>query len=292
LKKFIQIPLHKQEASPTGGINVKHLDISFDERQLPDSIYHSVFDKHMDDHYSIGLVTKGSIIVHCDMEEITVTENSLFIMKPFQVHAVTHISAKSEGYFVGIESFLMPQQCRILFGNLSPKQQFLSIPAALQQTLLQTMHLFYTAHDEQNRYKHHILNGYFTAYVHHVASLYEAVDIQNNTQLNNQSAIIAAHFSTLLEQHSFVKQPSFFAQKLNITTAHLNHCVKTATGFTITHWLQDAMITEAKKQLYYTDNDSKQIAFALGYDDHAYFARLFKKLTGYTPLAFRKQFRE
>ena len=292
MKKLTQIPLHKQEASPTGGINVKHLEIKTNELQFPDSIYHDVFNKHMDDHYSIGLVTKGSVTVHCDMEEITVNANSLFVVKPFQVHAVTQISADAGGYFVGIESFLMPQECRVLFGNLTPRQQFLSIPKDLQQTLLQTIQLLYIAHNKQNRHKHHIINGYFNAYVHHVASIYETVHSQDNIQLNNQAASIAAHFNTLLAQHSFLKLPSFFAQKLNITTAHLNHCLKTVTGFTITHWLQDAMITEAKKQLYYTDNDSKQIAFALGYEDHAYFARLFKKLTGYTPLAFRKQFRE
>ena len=286
------IPLHKQDAYPTGGINVKHLEIKTNEQQLPDSEYHDVFNKHMDDHYSIGLVTNGSIIVHCDMHELTVTQNSLFVMKPFQVHAVSKISADAGGYFVGIESFLMPQQCRALFSTLTPARQFIQIPANLQQTLLQTMHLLHVAHDGPNTHKHAILNGYFNAYVYQVAALYEADPTKHNLPIPNQAAIISAQFSTLLAQHSFLKLPSFFAQKLNITTAHLNHCLKTVTGFTITYWLQDAMITEAKKQLYYTDNDSKQIAFAMGYDDHAYFARLFKKITGYTPLAFRKQFRE
>jgi len=292
LTKLQQIPLHKQDAYPTGGINVKHLEIKANELQLPDSIYHDVFNKHMDDHYSIGLVTKGNVTVHCDMEEITIGANCLFMVKPFQVHAVSHISTDAGGYFVGIESFLMPQECQNLFSRLAPAQQFIQIPAPLQQTLLQTIQLLHDAHDEPNSYKHHILTGYFNAYVHHVAAIYKASHISHNSQLTNQATIISAQFSALLAQHSFLKLPSFFAQKLNVTTAHLNHCLKSFTGFTVTHWLQDAMITEAKKQLYYTDNDSKQIAFALGYDDHAYFARLFKKLTGYTPLAFRKKFRE
>ena len=292
MTKLQQIPLHKQDAYPTGGINVKHLEIKANELQLPDSIYHDVFNKHMDDHYSIGLVTKGNVTVHCDMVEITIGANCLFMVKPFQVHAVSHISADAGGYFVGIESFLMPQECQILFRKLAPAQQFIQIPVPLQQTLLQTIQLLHDAHDEPNSYQHHILNGYFNAYVHHVAAIYKASHINQNSQLANQAAIISAQFSALLAQHSFLKLPSFFAKKLNVTTAHLNHCLKSFTGFTVTHWLQDAMITEAKKQLYYTDNDSKQIAFALGYDDHAYFARLFKKLTGYTPLAFRKKFRE
>lgn len=287
-----QIPLHRQDAYPTGGINVKHLEIKAKVSPLPDNIHHDVFNKHMDDHYSIGLVTKGNVTVHCDMQEVTIGANSLFLLKPFQVHAVSHVSKDAGGYFVGIESFLMPHECGILFGRLAPEQQFLQIPVSLQQPLLQTIELLYHAQHEQNSYRHHILNGYFTAYVNHVAAIYEQSHLNKNLQLTNQAAIISAQFNVLLAQHSFVNLPSFFAQELNITTAHLNHCLKSATGFTITHWLQDAMITEAKKQLYYTDNDSKQIAFMLGYDDHAYFARLFKKISGLTPLAFRKKFRE
>jgi len=286
------IPIHRQDAYPTGGINVKHLEIKANQVYVPDNIYHDVFNRHMDDHYSIGLVTKGSVTIHCDMQDITIGANSLFVVKPFQVHAINHISADAGGYFVGIESFLMPQECQILFGKLQPQQQFLEIPKPVQHILLQTMQLLYDAHNAPHNHKHHILNGYFNAYVHHVTAIYEATYIEQNLQLPNQATVISAHFSRLLTQYSFLKLPSFFAQKLNITTAHLNHCLKTVTGFTVTHWLQDAMITEAKKQLYYTDEDSKQIAFALGYEDHAYFARLFKKITGYTPLAFRKKFRE
>jgi len=287
-----KIPLHKQDFCPTGGIKVKYLDLKANQVDLPDSIYHDVFNKHMDDHYSIGLVTEGNVTVHCDMHDITIGANCLFVVKPFQVHAIKHISANAGGYFVGIESFLMPQQCQILFNKLQPEQQFLEIPAPLQQTLLQTIQLLHDANSATHIHKGSVMNGYFSAYVHLVTSVYEHVFVSQVPQILNQAAIIATQFSALLEQHSFLKLPSFFAKKLNITTAHLNYCLKAATGFTITHWLQVAMITEAKKQLYYTDEDSKQIAFTLGYEDHAYFARLFKKLTGYTPLSFRRKFRE
>jgi len=286
-----QIPLHTQDAYPTGGINVKHIDAPAKGWHLPDNIPHDVFNKHMDNHYSIGLLTKGKVTVHCDMHEIIVSTNSLFLIKPFQVHAVTLISADAEGYFIGIESFLMPQQCHTLFSELTPQQQFVQIPAQLLQNLLDTIKLLHNANDVTNAYKTSIINGLFMAYVHQVAGLYTTKQI-SVMQPQNQAAAITKRFNALIAQHSFLQLPSFFAQKLNITTAHLNHCLKAATGFTITHWLQDAMITEAKKLLYYTDDDSKQIAFALGYEDPAYFARLFKKLTGQAPLAFRKKFRE
>jgi AraC-like DNA-binding protein len=250
---------------------------------------HDVFDKHMDDYYIILMVTKGNATMHCGMENIDICANGLLVIKPFQVHGIISISNDVEGYFTGIESFLMPAQCRAVFNNLSPNQQF--SPLTSQQTLVDTIKLLYTASNEDNAYKNPIINGLFTAYVHQVAALYEAVSTPVENR-QNQAASITQQFNSLLAEHSFLELPSFFAQKLNITTAHLNHCLKTITGFTITHWLQEAMITEAKKQIYYTDNDMKQIAYTLGYQDHAYFARQFKKITGHTPLAFRKKFRE
>lgn len=52
------------------------------------------------------------------------------------------------------------------------------------------------------------------------------------------------------------------------------------------------MIIEAQRLLYYTENDVKEIAFSLGFEDHSYFSRLFKKICDKTPLSFRKKFRE
>ncbi|TRW24663.1 helix-turn-helix domain-containing protein [Flavobacterium zepuense] len=288
LKNSITIPLNKQDASATNGITVKYMRpvITKDTEQYAN---HDVFDKHMDDYYIILMVTKGNAIMHCGMENITISANGLLVIKPFQVHGIINISDDIEGYFTGIESFLIPAQCRAVFNNLAPKQQFLHLTP--QQTLVNTVKLLHETSEGNNLHKNAIINGLFTAYIHQVAALYEATSTLVESR-QNQAATITEQFNTLLSQHSFLELPSFFAQKLNITTAHLNHCLKTTTGFTITHWLQEAMINEAKQLIYYTDNDIKQIAYILGYQDHAYFARQFKKITGQTPLAFRKKFRE
>jgi len=250
---------------------------------------HDVFDKHMDDYYIILMVTKGKATMHCDMENIDICANGILIIKPFQVHGIISISDDIEGYFTSTESFLIPPQCSAVFNKLSPGQQFYTLTS--HQTLIDTIKLLYTAFNEENPHKNLIINGLFSAYIHQVAAIYELVSAPVENR-QNQAASITEQFNALLAEHSFLELPSFFAQKLNITTAHLNHCLKTTTGFTITHWLQEAMITEAKKLIYYTDHDIKQIAYTLGYQDHAYFARQFKKITSQTPLAFRKKFRE
>ncbi|RGH43394.1 AraC family transcriptional regulator [Prevotella sp. AM42-24] len=49
---------------------------------------------------------------------------------------------------------------------------------------------------------------------------------------------------------------------------------------------------EIAELLLITDNQPiKEIAYDLGYNDHSYFIRLLKKITGITPMAYRKSMR-
>ena len=60
----------------------------------------------------------------------------------------------------------------------------------------------------------------------------------------------------------------------------------------VSYWIQHELVLEAKRLLYYSDLTVKEVAFALGYDDHAYFSRLFSKVTGMSPGSFRKSTHE
>ncbi len=89
---------------------------------------------------------------------------------------------------------------------------------------------------------------------------------------------ITKAFKSLLEAHfSIVKKPNEYAQTLNISTAYLNECVKKTTGYSVSHHIQQRVMLEAKRMLYHSDESVKEIATQLGYEDYAYFSRLFKK---------------
>lgn len=51
--------------------------------------------------------------------------------------------------------------------------------------------------------------------------------------------------------------------------------------------IQDRIILEAKRLLFYSDKQNQEIAFELGYEDPAHFSKFFKKNTGLTPTAYR-----
>jgi AraC-like DNA-binding protein len=56
--------------------------------------------------------------------------------------------------------------------------------------------------------------------------------------------------------------------------------------------IHNRIIAEAERLLYYTSKSSKEIGFALGFEDHAAFSRFFKNSTGMSATEFRNQSRQ
>lgn len=56
--------------------------------------------------------------------------------------------------------------------------------------------------------------------------------------------------------------------------------------------IQERLVLEAKRLLYHTDKDVKEITFELGFDDPSYFSRFFKKHTDQSPAQFRSMVKE
>ena len=80
---------------------------------------------------------------------------------------------------------------------------------------------------------------------------------------------------------------SFYADKLAMTPDRLNDHVKRAIGVTAGHLIRQRMLTEAKRQLVFTNQAITQISYDLGFSDPSHFARFFRKNTAMTPLEFR-----
>jgi AraC-like DNA-binding protein len=62
------------------------------------------------------------------------------------------------------------------------------------------------------------------------------------------------------------------------------------TGFTVSYWIQQQIMLEAKRLLCFSKLNVKVIAHALGYDVHTYFSKLYRQATEMTPLAFRDSY--
>lgn len=96
------------------------------------------------------------------------------------------------------------------------------------------------------------------------------------------------HFRQLLETH-FRRwhQVSHYAEVLAVTPDHLNELVKAASGRSAKQLIQERLMLEARRSAWFSQDSLKQIAYDLGFEDPAYFSRLFRRCTGQTFSEFR-----
>ena len=95
-------------------------------------------------------------------------------------------------------------------------------------------------------------------------------------------------FSVLVE-FNFKKLHSVsdYAVRLGISPKSLTKHLQKLGAKTPSDFIKDRIITEAKRQLLYSNDAVKQIAFDLGFNDPAYFSRYFTKASGVSPLQFK-----
>ncbi|MBB3112880.1 two-component system response regulator YesN [Paenibacillus phyllosphaerae] len=79
------------------------------------------------------------------------------------------------------------------------------------------------------------------------------------------------------------------AKQVLVSQSHLSKVFSQETGQTLTEYLTQTRIRKAMELLKTTRDKTFEIAFAVGYNDQHYFSNLFKKVTGMTPMEYRRQ---
>jgi AraC family transcriptional regulator, transcriptional activator of pobA len=104
------------------------------------------------------------------------------------------------------------------------------------------------------------------------------------------NAELFERFQTLLEQH-FLEHwtVSQYAGSMSITPTHLSRITRSATGRAASHLIIERIVREARRNLAYTNLPISMIAYTLGFNDPAYFSRLFSEATGLSPRSFREK---
>jgi AraC family transcriptional activator of pobA len=76
---------------------------------------------------------------------------------------------------------------------------------------------------------------------------------------------------------------------LHVSESRLRSTCLATTGQSPVQIIHARILLEAKRQLHYTDRAVREVAFALGFEDPAYFTRFFSRLSGVSPRLFRRQ---
>jgi len=79
------------------------------------------------------------------------------------------------------------------------------------------------------------------------------------------------------------------AENTNMSANYLSSLFKRETDYAITEYINRYRIEHAKRMLLETNLKSYEVAEKIGFADHGYFSRMFKKMTGTSPTEYKKQ---
>ena len=117
-----------------------------------------------------------------------------------------------------------------------------------------------------------------------LAKLQYAGQLLNMTELDT-----VRHFSALVEKYFHtLHKVSDYADLMNKSPKTLSNVFHALGDKTPLKMIHERIILEAKKLLLYTDKSAKEISFELNFSDPVQFSRLFKNVTGITPVDFKK----
>lgn len=95
-----------------------------------------------------------------------------------------------------------------------------------------------------------------------------------------------------LDDHLAVAAPvEEMARRSGLPERSFKRRFTTATGLSPIVYVQHLRIEEAKRRLERTDTPIDEISWHVGYEDPAFFRRLFKRITRIAPGAYRRKFR-
>ncbi|MEH6305504.1 helix-turn-helix transcriptional regulator [Olivibacter sp. CPCC 100613] len=253
-------------------------------------LYRQANEAHRDDYHLFCVQEEGTTTFEIDFQRYQVAGAAVIYIQPNQVHRVIGIEKVSFRVLIINQDNLHPAILDILqeIAPVKPLKLDAATFSLISESLSLCIQFFQRKQEPLYRV---ILKESCNALAALISSQYLAH--ANPSESLTRFERITKAFKNLLESNfAIIKRPSDYAKKLSVSTSYLNECVKKTTGQPVSYHIQQRLILEAKRLLYHSQKSVKEIAFELGYDDYAYFSRLFTRTVGMTALSFRKKNRD
>ena len=250
-----------------------------------------VRDAHRHDFFFVLAIEKGRGSHEIDFVPHTIRDHSIFFIRPGQVHTL-QLKAGSVGYIMQFDTnFYAPsdnasQTMLRRAGDTNYRQ----LDARAFRELFSTLTAMVREYTDKREGYRDVIRASLSIFMIGLVR-----NRRRNPQIPHENFYEQKRleeFCELLETNfALQKQPSYYAETLNLSLYQLNAIIKMMLGKTCSAMIQDRIILEAKRYLLATPHQVSQIAYHLGYDDPSYFIRFFKKHVGQSPETFRTNFR-
>jgi AraC family transcriptional activator of pobA len=219
-------------------------------------------------------------------------EERTFALAPMRIVNVPVGDVHGYSFIRGTQGWVVTVAAEVLDQVMLPSEglrraladaRVMRVTAAMRATMKQIFAEF----DSRRFARAHILRAHTALLIGLVAR--EMATKQATSDARN-SIELFERFAALLESH-FLEHwtVSQYAAALSITPTHLSRITRAATGRATSHLIVERIVREARRNLAYTNVPISTIAYALGFNDPAYFSRLFSEATGLSPSRFRER---
>ncbi|MDC6384666.1 helix-turn-helix domain-containing protein [Flagellimonas taeanensis] len=251
---------------------------------------------HKHDFFLCVLFTKGRGTHEIDFNNYDLGPGSVFFLKPGQTH-LWKFDSEPEGFIffhtrdffeIGFSDTKL-EQFPFYFSNENPPNLHINY-----DNLEQLKIRFAELNSEYYRnlpFKEQKLQSLIRLIYIDLTRLYSSFESHNiiasTTYLNT-----LRNLETLIQKnYRKEKTVRYYAERLNITTKHLNRITMASIGKSPSELIQERLLLEAKRLLVHSENSLVNISDFLGFKDYAHFSKVFKVKAGSTPTDFRKKYK-
>ena len=257
------------------------------------------FKEEAHDFWEIVYADKESIFCTADDEEMLLKEGEILFHKPNERHSLRANGKSAPNVF--IISFECKSEAVRFFENrkLTLDTSLLRFVYALIEESKKTFHMHYS---DPELKKMSLLDKPTLGGQQLIKNYLEILLVnlmRNETEKENPEVVFLPHEKlgeqvakqvvTFLKEHIHERlEIADICLALNYNKSYIFEQFKKATGRSVMAYFIRLKTERAKRFLRETEMSVTQIADALAFDTPNYFSKTFKKITGYTPLQYKK----
>jgi AraC family transcriptional regulator, transcriptional activator of pobA len=233
-------------------------------------------------YYFFVFVDSGSTTYKVDMKEYTVSDSQLLFVLPNQV--ITPPSTKPDTlkyYKIRFDEntlALLPQPFPFLVNPLNTR--IIQFDEATRQRVRAIFEILdQLLHTTNKQPETRII----LAHLNTLLTEFDTAYFKDNDHLTVTDPRLSKYIEFKLMVETHLTEQHFvhaIADELALTTNSLYALVKDLSGVSPKEYITNRLMLEAQRKLHYSNSSVKEVAYELGFNDPAYFSRLFKKSTG------------
>ena len=245
---------------------------------------YNMLSSHYHDHYEIYLLTKGNVRYFVDERIYDLSEGDVVFIPPHVIHKTATLMNK------GAERLLIAFTNEFIM--YPPSDKIFSCFDVCYFKNPPVKDLIEKAAEEyfnKDRYSEDLIAGYIREIL---VKLRRSMDINNPDKSSENNSIIQNAVHYISKNYSNDISLSELAKKFAISESHFSRQFKAYTGFGLNEYISTVRVKNAEKLLVTTKLPVTEIAQNCGFNSSSYFAAVFKKVRGVSPITMRKKCRE